>query len=127
MFPPAPKYSGVIIPIQVELIAASGESITLIAIAIGEDGQITQKTILNHEMTLSFFGKKGVYFLEVAHITLKSFFSYFEKTGSYKEWEPPLSNIKIGRVSQAEHDSLEGILQVGIETFSAFSASPHYG
>ena len=126
LFPKFPDYSGVIFPIQVEPIDCSGEILTLIVVAIGQDGQVAHKTIINRRMVLSMFGVKGKYFLEVADLSLKSFLSHFEKTGTQVGWEPPLSNTKMGRVSQAMHDDIESMLQTGVETFSAFAASPNY-
>ena len=121
IFPDLPSYSAQWTPIFWEPILLSGEKITAIISAVGNDGQILIEPVLRQNVIKTLFpnGHRGA--AEMLNWAVESLTAHLCNGGDVLDWSSPMSGFTLGTPRQISSYNIESVIQQAIPLCASLS------
>ncbi len=121
LFPSMPSYRGYWHSILLEPIIGSGEKITVIIVAVGNDSAFKIHKTLNSDVLKCLYGNNAYKIENIIHFLAESIQNELTSRGHLESWESPFQGVELRDKSDAASANLDGILNQGILFSSSFA------
>lgn len=120
-FPELPQYSATWAPILWEPIMLSGEKLTAIIAAIGNDGEILVEPILRQDILKILYPNKHSDAISLINWVCDTCKNHLSKGGNFSDWASPFSGFSVGETHLISSQNIQSVIRQAIPLCSSLS------
>lgn len=122
-FPQLPTYQARWAPIYWEPIMGSGERLTAIIGATGDDGATNVIQSIRSDTLPCMYGAQARNVQGLLDLVLKSFQNHLATYRQFSGWKPPLGGFYLGPIYEARSNTLQGVFRQAMVRMARVHAS----
>lgn len=122
LFPTEPEFLGTWQTMYLEPIVGSGERISVAVVAIGDNKQYKIVQAIRSELLECLYGAQSQRMQSMIDWLIESASKELKLRNGLSEWVAPFDGVKLGEISNAADENIEGILKQAIRFTASLSS-----
>jgi hypothetical protein len=124
LFPASPDYKGCWHSILLEPIIGSGERITVLVVAIGNNTEFKIEQTVRRELLDCLYGTQSFKMQNMIDYLTESIEKELKQSGNLSRWTPPFAGVHLNDAIDAADHNIEGMLCQAVRFSSSFGSIP---